>query len=100
MIKHSLKGSDLRTVSFIDGTRVRLLTYRIPGQTGLDLIQLGKPIGDQLRILNQFLSGLLIIGGAVIILLGFVSWWQAGRMLAFCAEIMGQPADVHCQCQP
>jgi signal transduction histidine kinase len=74
-------GSDLRTVPLSDGTRVRLLTYRIAGQPGLDLIQLGKPIEDQMRILGQVLSGLIIIGGAVIILLGFGSWWQAGRLL-------------------
>jgi len=79
--KALVNGSDLRTVTLHDGIHVRLLTYHLTGQAGLDLIQLGKPIEDQLRILSQFLSGLLTIGSVVIILLGFGSWWQAGRIL-------------------
>lgn len=75
-------GYDLRTVTLADGTSVRLLTYELVEQTGIEMLQLGKPIDDQLRILNQFLEGLLIIGSASILVLGFGSWWLAGRMLA------------------
>ena len=73
---------DLRTVSLADGTSVRLLTYKLSDQTGIEILQLGKPIEDQLKILNQFLEGLLIIGSASILMLGLGSWWLAGRMLA------------------
>lgn len=75
-------GYDLRTVSLADGTSVRLLTYKLLEQTGIEILQLGKPIEDQLKILNQFLEGLLIIGSASILVLGLGSWWLAGRMLA------------------
>ena len=75
-------GHDLRTVTLADGTSVRLLTYELLEQTGIELLQLGKPIEDQLKILNQFLEGLLIIGSASILVLGIGSWWLAGRMLA------------------
>ncbi len=82
-LKNSLAGEyDLRTVSLADETSIRLLTYKLPGQTGIEVLQLGKPIEDQLRILNQFLEGLLIIGSASILVLGVGSWWLAGRMLA------------------
>ena len=75
-------GHDLRTVILADGTAVRLLTYELLEQTGIEMLQLGKPIEDQLKILNQFLEGLLIIGSASILVLGIGSWWLAGRMLA------------------
>jgi signal transduction histidine kinase len=78
----AVNENDLRTVSLADGTSVRLLTYKLLEQTGVEILQLGKPIEDQLKILNQFLEGLLIIGSASIIVLGFGSWWLAGRMLA------------------
>lgn len=74
-------GNELRTVSLADGTSVRLLTYALAEQTGIEILQLGKPIEDQLKILNQFLEGLLIIGSASILVLGLGSWWLAGRML-------------------
>ena len=77
-----VSGNELRTVSLADGTSVRLLTYALPEQTGIEILQLGKPIEDQLKILNQFLEGLLIIGSASILVLGLGSWWLAGRMLA------------------
>lgn len=75
-------GNDLRTINIIDGTSVRLLTYSILGEYGIDFIQLGIPIEDQLRILNQFLRSLIVIGSTSVVILGFGSWWQAGRMLA------------------
>ena len=75
-------GYDLRTVTLADGSSVRLLTYELLDQTGIELLQLGKPIEDQLKILNQFLKGLLIIGSASTLVLGIGSWWLAGRMLA------------------
>jgi signal transduction histidine kinase len=74
-------GSDLRNGILNDGTPVRLLTYRVPSSIGYDLIQVGKPIGDQIRVLNQLVGGLLLVGAVSILLLGFGSWWMAGRSL-------------------
>ena len=75
------KGYDLRNSTLTDGSPVRLLTYRVPPASGYGLIQVGKPIADQMRVLNQFVSGLLIIGAFSILLLGFGSWLMAGRSL-------------------
>ncbi len=73
---------DLRTVSLADETSIRLLTYKLPGQTGIEVLQFGKADRRPVRVLNQLLEGLLIIGSASILVLGVGSWWLAGRMLA------------------
>lgn len=75
-------GSDLRTVMLKDGTPVRLFTYPVPAESGFDAIQLGRPFGDQMRVMYQLIGGLLLLGLAVIVLLGAGSWWLAGRSLA------------------
>lgn len=72
-------GTDLRTIT-MKGTRVRLLTY----PTGLNtptVLQVGRQLTDQDRVLNQYLTGLLILGSIASLLLAFVSWWLAGRSL-------------------
>lgn len=76
-------GYDWRTVSLADGTRVRLLTFftnssnpQIPAY-----LQVGRLLSDQDRVLSQFLTGLLLLGGASVILLGAGSWWLSGRSL-------------------
>jgi signal transduction histidine kinase len=74
-------GTDLRTINLINGTPIRLLTYSVPPQSGFDVIQLGKPFDDQVRLLNQLLTGLITSGIIVILFLGFGSWWLAGRSL-------------------
>ena len=75
------KGFDLRTARMSDGTPVRLLTYPFPEGSAYDFIQVGKSTGDQFRVLNQFLGGLLVIGSFFIVVLGVASWWMAGRSL-------------------
>lgn len=74
-------GVDLRTIRTSDGTPVRLLTYSLPKGTGFDVIQLGRPFGDQVRVMNQFLTGLLLIGAIGVLVLGVGSWWMAGKSL-------------------
>jgi signal transduction histidine kinase len=74
-------GSDIRNGWLNDGTPVRILTYALPKGSGYDLVQVGKPTGDQFRVLNQFLSGLLVVGAISILLLGLGSWWMAGNSL-------------------
>jgi len=76
-------GYDWRTVSLADGTRVRLLTYftnssnpQIPAY-----LQIGRLLSDQDRVLSQFLTGLILLGGISVILLGAGSWWMSGRSL-------------------
>jgi len=77
-----IHGSDLRTVRLENGLPVRLLTYATPAQTGFDVIQLGRPFGDQELILNQFLKGLLLSGAVSVLFLGLGSWWLAGKSLS------------------
>jgi signal transduction histidine kinase len=74
-------GSDLRTVTLSDGTRVRLLTYRTMGKNAPALVQAGRLLVDQDRVLSQLLTGLLLLGGTITLLLGVTSWWLAGRSL-------------------
>ena len=74
-------GADLRTIMMNTDTRVRLLTY----PTGLNspaVLQVGRQLSDQDHVLDQFLTGLLILGSIASLLLAFVSWWLAGRSLS------------------
>jgi len=94
-------GVDWRTVQLDSETRVRLLTYRLPQVTttqaaagnahGLQgapppgpaptFIQMGRLLSYQDGVLQRLMMGMLALGGASIFLLGFASWWLAGRSL-------------------
>ena len=73
---------DYRNTTLSDGTSARLLTYALPNQAVIDVIQLGKSVSGQVGILNQFLASLLVIGALSVVVLGLGSWWIAGRSLA------------------
>jgi signal transduction histidine kinase len=75
-------GNDLRTVVSSDGTRVRLLTYPVNVRGGPPVLQLGRSMGDQDRVLSQILTSLLALGGLSAVALAIASWWLAGRSLA------------------
>ena len=77
-----ISGLDYRTVDLNEGSPARLLTYAVPEQAGIEVIQVGKSIADQAHILNQFLTSLLVIGAIATVVLGLGSWWVAGRSLA------------------
>jgi signal transduction histidine kinase len=74
-------GRDWRTVRLSNGMRVRVLSYAVPGSAGPEVLQAGRALADQDRLLNQMLAGLLALGGASAIALGAGSWWLAGRSL-------------------
>lgn len=76
-----LHGSDLRTVVSSNGTRVRLLSYPINVRGGPPVLQLGRTMGDQDRVLAQLLTALLALGGLSAVALTIASWWLAGRSL-------------------
>jgi signal transduction histidine kinase len=76
------KGLDWRTNRLPSGTRVRLLTFRVNGGSGPAVLQLGRTLSDQDRVLNSFLAGLLALGAAAALCVGAASWWLAGRSLA------------------
>jgi signal transduction histidine kinase len=73
-------GSDWRTVQLSDGTRLRLLTWRVPGNPPA-VFQVGRVLTDQSSALRQLLMALLALGGVAALLLGAGSWWLAGRAL-------------------
>ncbi|HEY0603324.1 MAG TPA: ATP-binding protein [Herpetosiphonaceae bacterium] len=75
------RGSDRRTLVLADGSRVRLLTYKLTRDDGPALIQVGRALHGQDEALQRLLLGLVAIacGGAA--LLGWSSWWLAGRSL-------------------
>jgi signal transduction histidine kinase len=81
---------DLRTVALSDGTPIRLLTYRLPSGYMLSLIQLGRPTGDQARILRDYLTGLICLSSLSLLMLGLGSWWLAGRSLKPAQEAFEQ----------
>lgn len=78
------RGSDLRTVRLSSGARLRLLTYRLPS-TGVPggpvLLQAGRTLADQDRLMRQLVLGLSGLGAASTLLLTGASWWLAGRSL-------------------
>ena len=74
-------GSDFRTVRQSDGGRMRLFTYRVPVDDSLAVLQVGRSIRDQDRVLGQLLAGLIVLGGLSVLLMGLGSWWLAGRSL-------------------
>jgi len=76
-----LNGSDFRTVRLSSGGRVRLFTYRVNTTSGAAVLQVGRSLDDQDRLLNQLISGLLVLGGVCVLGVGLVSWWLAGRSL-------------------
>lgn len=74
------RGLDSRTV-MSGGERIRLLTYRIDGVEGLEVLQVGRVLSDQDAVLRGLFSGLLLLSAVAAILVGLVSWWMAGRSL-------------------
>jgi signal transduction histidine kinase len=74
-------GSDIRTDYASNGSRVRLLTYRIEAAGGPRFLQMGRMLADQDRVLRKLLFGLLGLGGVSVLLLSASSWWLAGRSL-------------------
>jgi signal transduction histidine kinase len=77
-----VNGSDLRTLQLSDGSNIRLLSYRIDGGgSSASVLQIGRLLTDQDRILQQYLTGLLVLGAISILIMGAGSWWLSGRSI-------------------
>ncbi|MFN8533432.1 MAG: HAMP domain-containing sensor histidine kinase [Dehalococcoidia bacterium] len=74
-------GSDVRTISTIDGEPIRLLTYRVGRTGGPAALQLGRSLTDQGRVLDQLLLTFLVLGTFSTLAIGAGSWIVAGRVL-------------------
>ena len=72
-------GCDWRTVTLANSSRVRLYTHRLPTGFAPAMLQVGRSLDDQDRVLRQLLLFILILGGASVVFLGGGSWWLAGR---------------------
>jgi signal transduction histidine kinase len=79
-------GLDFRTVENSSGNRVRLLTLRLSGVPGYSLLQVGRSLADQDRILAGLAMGLLEWGVVFALVLAAVSWWLSGRALRSAQE--------------
>ncbi|MBX0328658.1 PepSY domain-containing protein [Oscillochloris sp. ZM17-4] len=75
-------GRDLRTITLADGSRVRMLTYRLTRSDGPAALQLGRVLTDQEHVLSELLIVLLALSGVSLVILGAGSWWLAGRALS------------------
>ena len=73
-------GRDFRTVRQ-DDNRLRLFTYAASLNGVPIVLQAGRSLKDQDRLLNQLLVGLAILGGLSILLVGGGSWRLDGRSL-------------------
>ncbi len=80
-------GSDLRTIALSGGNRVRLLSYRI-GEGSV--LQVGRLLSDQDRLLSQFLLGLVALGSTASVFLAVASWMLAGRTIYPAQRAMDQ----------
>jgi signal transduction histidine kinase len=83
----TITAANLPSTAATDGspitntTRVRLLTYRLTRDDGPAVLQMGRVLDDQEAVLQQLLTYLVLLGGGSIIVMGFGSWWLAGRSL-------------------
>ena len=72
-------GSDLRTIRVSNGTPVRILTYRVPNRTDVQVFQVGRYLSTQQQLLSQLLNAMIILGGVITIFIGAAAWILAGR---------------------
>ncbi len=86
-------GIDIRSLKLQSGTPVRLLTYYLPENQDIAFLQLGRPVDDQMRLLNQFLVSWLGIGLICLIFTGVGSWWLAGKTLMPAQKSMEKQRD-------
>jgi signal transduction histidine kinase len=75
-------GIDWRTNRLADGTRVRLLTYRVDEAQAPAILQLGRTLGTQDSVRRRLVAGLLGLGSLATVFVGAASWWVAGHSLA------------------
>jgi len=76
------------TVSDSSGNLVRLLTFTLPPGAPARFFQFGRPIADQMRLLREYLMGLLILSGISLALMAWGSWVVAGRSIRPVQEAM------------
>jgi signal transduction histidine kinase len=76
-----VNGSDWRTITLSNGSRVRLLTYRNDTPGGPLIFQAGRLLNDQDFLLKSFLTGLIALAAGSLLVISAGSWWLAGRTI-------------------
>ena len=71
----------LSTVRDDSGNQYRLLTFALPAGAPARYFQFGRPIADQTRLMQEYLMGLLLLGGISLLLMAWGSWVVAGRSI-------------------
>ncbi|GIV83115.1 MAG: histidine kinase [Candidatus Roseilinea sp.] len=74
-------GVDWRTVWTVTGEPVRLLTYAVQQPHVTLYLQAGRSLLEQDAIARQFVIGLLLGGGMLVLVAAWVSWSIAGRAI-------------------
>jgi len=74
-------GYDFRTVNTSAGVPVRLFTYIVPAGEKVQVLQIGRYLSEQQRVLKQLLNTMILLGGVVTIFFGLASWFLAGRTI-------------------
>lgn len=74
-------GNDIRTICLARGIRIRLLSFRTQEGNEPAVLQLGRLLIDQDRVLSQLAMGIGTVGSFILVLVGSGSWWLAGRTL-------------------
>lgn len=70
-----------RTLDLAGQGPTRLLTYALPTEPVI-YVQVGRPLNDQLTLLNQMVLGLMALGAVLLMAVSGLGWWLAGRALA------------------
>jgi signal transduction histidine kinase len=79
---HALSlGYDIRSIHLSDGTHARLLTYRTSGNGIPTVIQIGRLLDDQDRLLQLYLIGLIFLGFSASLIISILSWYLSGRSI-------------------
>ena len=74
-------GSDWRTVSLANGVKLRLFSYRVPGNYPVSVFQVGRYLTGQHNVLAQLLRSMFLIGGLSILVISGAAWLLAGRTI-------------------
>jgi signal transduction histidine kinase len=74
-------GYTFLTMTDSAGNQIRLLTFTLPQGAPARYFQFGRPIADQMRLMREYLMGLLVLSGISLALMAVGSWVVAGRSI-------------------
>jgi signal transduction histidine kinase len=80
------RSADFRTVRLIDGSELRVTTYRLPDYAvsraqPVAYVQVGRMLTDQNHLLGDILTAVLLVCAGAAVVVGVASWYLAGQSL-------------------